>query len=96
MKHHKRTLAPTRGRIGRLFSNYILARLQHPLIIIPKENKEEYINALKAGQKHKNTEVITSFFYKTGIARMENELKSIQDDIPHTVGKKGKGMSFIF
>jgi hypothetical protein len=65
--------------------------LQHPLIIIPKENKEEYIIALKVGQKHKNTEVLTSFFYRTGIARMENELKNIQDTIPNTVGKKERG-----
>ena len=84
------------GRIGRLFSNYILARLQHPLIIITKENKEEYINSLKASHKHKNTDIITSFFFNMSISRMNDELLSMQNKIPNTAIKKGKGMSFIF
>ena len=84
------------GRIGRLFSNYILARLQHPLIIITKENKEDYINSLKACHKHKDTEIITSFFFKMSISRMNDELQNIQNKIPNTASKKGKGMSFIF
>ena len=84
------------GRIGRLFSNYILARLQHPLIIITKECKEDYINSLKACHKHKDTEIITTFFFKMSISRMEDELQNIQNKIPNTATKKGKGMNFIF
>ena len=84
------------GRIGRLFSNYILARLQHPLIIITKESKEDYINSLKASHKHKNADIITSFFFKMSISRMNDELLSMQNKIPNTEIKKGKGMSFIF
>jgi Fic family protein len=84
------------GRVGRLFSNYILARLKHPLIIIIKENKEDYINSLKASHKHKNTDIITSFFLKTSISRMDDELLSMQNKIPNTAIKKGKEMSFIF
>jgi Fic family protein len=84
------------GRIGRLFSNYILARLQHPLIIITKADREEYINSLKACHKHKDTEIITSFFFKMSISRIEDELQNIQNKIPNTDTKKGKGMNFVF
>jgi len=70
--------------------------LPHPLIIITKEKKEDYINSLKASHKHKNTDIITSFFFKMSISRMNDELLSMQNKIPNTVIKKGGGMSFIF
>ena len=35
------------GRIGRLFSNFILHKAGHPIVIITNEKKDEYINALR-------------------------------------------------
>lgn len=83
------------GRIGRLFSNYVLVRAKQPLIIITKEKKEEYIAALKASHKHKDTSIITSFFFDTSISRMESELEQLQSAIPHTLKTKGGDMSFM-
>lgn len=84
------------GRIGRLFSNYILARTEQPLIIITKSEKETYIDALKASHKHKDTSIITSFFFDTSIDRMTNELQQLKSEIPQTKTVKGKGRTFVF
>jgi Fic family protein len=62
------------GRIGRLLSNVILAKNNHPLIIIPLEEKQDYIDALKASKKHREFVPIESFFLRTATNRMENEL----------------------
>lgn len=84
------------GRIGRLFSNFILAKKEHPLIIITKEQKKEYINALKQTQKHNDMDIISSFFLNTSIIRMNYELKQNKAEIANTQYKKNQGLSFIF
>lgn len=62
------------GRLGRLLSNFILAKSGEPLIIITQEQKKDYIDALKASHKHKDMSPIVSFFFKTSIKRMEYEI----------------------
>ena len=62
------------GRLGRLMSNFILLKNHLPLLIIPKEKREEYINALKAVKKEGTHDFIVEFFYKTSIERMEKEI----------------------
>ena len=85
------------GRVGRLLSNYILAKKEQPLIIIKKEQKEKYIESLKIAHKHNDPDPIMSFFIETSIERMKSEIKQMDKKIPQTTEKaKGKGLSFIF
>lgn len=62
------------GRLGRLLSNFILAKNRLPLLIILSEQKNEYIEALKACKKHKTHLPIISFFFETAINQMKNEI----------------------
>ena len=62
------------GRLGRLLSNFILAKNRLPLVIILSENKNQYIDALKACKKHKTHIPIISFFFDTVINQMKNEI----------------------
>lgn len=62
------------GRLGRLLSNFILEKFKHPHIIILKEDRQGYINALKASEKHNNMLAIVNFFYETSIKRMQKEI----------------------
>ena len=79
------------GRIGRLFANFVLAKLGHPIIIIEREKKAEYITALKSYKKENSTEFIEDFFFNTAIARMEreiNEKKNLTKNFLEGFGKK--------
>tara|TARA_R110002012_G_scaffold300941_1_gene500990 strand:+ start:12163 stop:13002 length:840 start_codon:yes stop_codon:yes gene_type:complete len=87
------------GRLDRLLSNFILEKFKHPHIIILKEDRQEYIDALKASEKHNNMLAIVNFFYDTSIKRMQKEIGQkknlsknfnlgIQDG---SKGKKGLG-----
>ena len=62
------------GRLGRLLSNFILEKFKHPHIIILKEDRQEYIDALKASEKDNNMLAIVNFFYDTSIKRMQKEI----------------------
>ena len=63
------------GRIGRLFANYILVKLNQPIIIIEREKKSEYLEALKAYKRENTTEFIEYFFLTSAISRMEREME---------------------
>ena len=63
------------GRTGRLVSNYILLRMGHPLLIIPSENRTEYIAALRMIRTEATDEHLIRFFFKMATQRMEEELK---------------------
>ncbi len=62
------------GRLGRLLSNYILERYKHPHVIILKEDKPSYIDALKASEKHNTMEPIINYFFKVSMERMKREI----------------------
>ena len=62
------------GRTGRLLSNFILLRAGHPLLIIKLEDRSAYISALKQIRAEGTDEHLIAFFFKTGIARMKDEL----------------------
>jgi Fic family protein len=62
------------GRIGRLFANFILIKKNQPIVIIEREQKEKYIEALKFYKKENSTEMIETFFLQTSINRMEKEI----------------------
>jgi len=62
------------GRIGRLFSNFILQKTGHPIIIIPQQDKQAYIDALRAIRTEGTDEYLVSYFLKTAINRMNDEI----------------------
>lgn len=62
------------GRMGRLFSNFILRQFNHPLLIVESQYKNSYIDALKTSHKHKNNLPIVAFFFQTAIGRMQKEI----------------------
>ena len=62
------------GRIGRLFSNFILHKAGHPIVIITQESKDEYINALRFIRTERTDEHLISFFFQTAIRRMREEI----------------------
>ena len=62
------------GRIGRLFSNFILHKAGHPIVIITNEKKDEYINALRHIRTERTDEHLISFFFQTAIDRMQREI----------------------
>ena len=62
------------GRTGRLLSNFILLRANHPLLIIRLEDRSAYISALKQIRTEGTDEHLVSFFFKTAVSRMKEEL----------------------
>ena len=62
------------GRTGRLLSNFILLRANHPLLIIRLEDRAAYISALKQIRTDGTDEHLIAFFFKTAISRMKSEL----------------------
>ena len=62
------------GRLGRLMSNFILLKMEQPLLIIPSSNREEYIAALKYIKKERTDEFLVDFFFKTSIRRLQHEI----------------------
>ena len=62
------------GRTGRLLSNFILLRADHPILIIKLEDRAEYISALKNIRTEGTDEHLIAFFFKTAINRMKSEL----------------------
>ncbi len=62
------------GRLGRLLSNFILAKTDNPIIVIDAERKQEYIQSLKASHKRRDMLPIVSFFFKTSMDRMKKEI----------------------
>ena len=62
------------GRTGRLLSNFILLRAEHPLLIIRLEDRSEYISVLKQIRAEGTDEHLVDFFFKVAINRMKSEL----------------------
>ena len=62
------------GRTGRLLSNFILLRAEHPLLIIRLEDRSAYISALKQIRSEGTDEHLVAFFFKTAITRMKEEM----------------------
>lgn len=76
------------GRIGRLFSNFILQKTGHPIIIIPQQDKQGYIDALRAIRTEGTDEYLVSYFFRTAINRMTDELSQKK--------KQSRPKTFIF
>lgn len=76
------------GRIGRLFSIFILHKAGHPIVIITQESKSEYINALRFIPTERTDEPLISFFFQTAIKRMKQEMDN--------KNKRSQFFSFLF
>jgi len=63
------------GRVGRLLSNFMLAKKGHPHLIVPAERKTKYIESLTASKKHRDFLPVISFFFETASDRMRHELE---------------------
>lgn len=63
------------GRTGRLLSNFILLHAGLPEIIIRKEDREEYIGALKQIRRENTDEYLVLFFFRTAIRQMEADIQ---------------------
>ncbi len=68
------------GRTGRLLSNFILLRYGLPELIIRKENRQEYIAALRAIRTERTDEHLVAFFFKSAFRQMDDALKQKQDN----------------
>jgi len=66
------------GRTGRLLSNFILLRANHPLLIIRLEDRNAYIAALKQIRTEGTDEHLIAFFFDTAMRRMKGELSQKQ------------------
>ncbi len=77
------------GRTGRLVSNYILLRLNHPILVIPSDCRQEYISALKMIRTEATDEHLVHFFFKMAMRRMTDELTQKKENTK-------KFLSFLF
>ena len=66
------------GRTGRLLSNFILLRAAHPVLIIPKERRADYIQALKRIRTEGTDEYLVTFFFDVAVHRMSDEMEQKQ------------------
>lgn len=62
------------GRTGRLLSNFILLRFGLPELIIKKEDRQEYIGALRQIRTENTDEYLVSFFFSKAIEQMEGDI----------------------
>ena len=62
------------GRLGRLLANKLLLQAGQPLLIIPLEASDEYINCLKLFRTDTQEHLI-QFFYKVSVLRMQSEIE---------------------
>lgn len=59
------------GRTGRLASNFILMRSGHPIVIIEKGMRQEYINALRLIRKEATDRYLVELFFDAAIRHMK-------------------------
>ena len=62
------------GRTGRLLSNFILLQYGLPELIIRKEDRQQYIAALKARRTEGTDEHLVAFFFQAAVQQMQDEI----------------------
>ena len=62
------------GRTGRLLSNFILLQFGLPELVIRKEDRQQYIDALRAKRTEGTDEFLIAFFFKAANKQMQDEL----------------------
>lgn len=76
------------GRTARLLSNWILAKFGYPLMIIHREEREEYISALRSIRKEGTDEHLVNFFLKTATRNLDSAIQQKK--------KNSKSLIFLF
>ena len=62
------------GRTGRLLSNFILLQFHLPELVIHKDDRQQYITALRARRTEGTDEHLVAFFFEAAIKQMQDEL----------------------
>lgn len=62
------------GRTGRLMSNFILLHFGLPELIIRKEDRGEYIGALRQIRTENTDEYLISFFFDKAVKQMQDDI----------------------
>lgn len=62
------------GRTGRLLSNFILLQYHLPELIILKEDRQQYIAALRAKRTEGTDEHLVTFFFRAAVKQMQAAL----------------------
>lgn len=70
------------GRTGRLMANMLLLKAGHPLLIIEREQRNEYIAALRQIRTEGTDEHLVAFFFATAIRRMKQEMEQKRKNLP--------------
>lgn len=76
-----------------LFTNFILLKKEQPILIIPREKREEYIAALKFIRREGTDEYLIDFFFKTAVQRMQHEIEekiNMTNNFVHGIDFLGK------
>lgn len=68
------------GRTGRLLSNFILQRMGYPLVIIPIQQREGYLTALRMIRQEGTDEHLIRFFFDVAIASMQSAIKQKENN----------------
>lgn len=74
------------GRTGRMLSNYILLRKGHPLLIIPSDQRGEYIAALRKIRTEASDEYLIRFFFKVATAHFADCIRQKKDNTRRMMG----------
>lgn len=53
---------------------FILVKMNQPMILIEKQDREKYIGVLKACRDERNLAPIVDFYFKTAIKKIETEI----------------------
>ena len=65
-------------------SNFILMRVGHPIVIIRKSDRQDYIMSLKQIREKGTDEYLVAFFFRVAINRMNDELLQKERNSRHT------------
>lgn len=66
------------GRTGRLMSNFILLRFGLPELVIRKQDRQQYVGALRQIHTENTDDYLVSFFFSTAIKQMEDDIRQKQ------------------
>jgi len=84
------------GRTGRLLMNHIQRHFDIPLTIVYKEDRADYIQALKDSRAKKSTAPFTAFMFHQLIKQLTSEIEQYKNKVKIKKGAKGRGDSLFF
>lgn len=74
------------GRTGRLLSNFILQRAGHPMALIRREDRAEYIACLRMIRTEGTDEHLVHFFFSSLMSRMRAEMEQKKGNTNRILG----------